>query len=133
MENGLGVVVLLNAPGNAERVAVYGLRLLRAALRGETLPDAPAKPDLTRTENAADYAGEYRTERETLTFRAEGETLRLQHEDEEIALELWGDDTFYTPHPAFARYPFVFGREEGVVAELSHGPAGTPAGVTPGL
>jgi hypothetical protein len=47
--------------------------------------------------------------------------LTLAHDDGEIPLTRLGGDVFLARHPAFDRYPFLFGREDDQVAEVSHG------------
>lgn len=69
--SGLGVVVLMNAPGDPKRVGAFGLQLLRAALQGKDLPDTSQRPDPIKAENAADYAGTYESGSNMLSFRAD--------------------------------------------------------------
>jgi D-alanyl-D-alanine carboxypeptidase len=147
MDDGLGVVVLMNGPGGRsdEEIAMFALRLLRAALHDQELPPIPPT-DPTKVANGADYAGTYRARPEhsrrarpelhpepaegharragdkTLTLVAEGERLMLDYGDERIALERRGPDRFYVDHPDFALFLFRFGREEGEVVEAFHGP-----------
>src|SRR3989454_2670278 len=52
LDSGLGVAVMINGPGNRERLASYALLLLESALHRQPLPP-------TRVKNAADYAGSY--------------------------------------------------------------------------
>ena len=61
MDDGLGVVVLMNGPGGQsdEEIANLALKLLRAALHDQELPPVPPT-DPTKIENGADYAGAYR-------------------------------------------------------------------------
>ena len=131
MDAGLGVVVLMNGPGGRcdEEIAMYALRLLRAALHDEELPPVP-RIDPDKVENAAEYAGTYRAFHEhsarasarVLTLVAEGEQLMLRYDDERVVLERRGPDRFYVDHPDFALFLLRFGREEGEVVEAFHGP-----------
>ena len=59
MDDGLGVVVLINGPGEPDEVARFALKLLRAALHDQELPPVPPT-DPTKVENGADYAETYR-------------------------------------------------------------------------
>ncbi len=61
MDDGLGVVVLMNGPGGQsdEEIANLALKLLRAALHDQELPSVPPT-DSTKIENGAEYAGTYR-------------------------------------------------------------------------
>jgi len=139
MDDGLGVVVLMNGPGGRsdEEIAMFALKLLRAALRDQELPSVPPA-DPTRVENAAEYVGTYRACPEprpepaeghsqragakALTLVAEGERLMLHYADERVVLERRGPDRFYVDHPDFALFLLRFGREEGEVVEAFHGP-----------
>ncbi len=131
MEEGLGVVVLMNGPGGRcdEEIAMFGLKLLRAALHDQELPPVP-RTDPDKVENAAEYAGTYRARAGhsgragagVVTLVAEGERLMLRYGDERIVLERRGPDCFYVDHPDFALFLLRFGREEGKVVEVFHGP-----------
>jgi CubicO group peptidase (beta-lactamase class C family) len=144
MDDGLGVIVLMNGPGGQsdEEIANLTLKLLSAALHDQELPPVPPT-DPTRIENGAEYVGTYRACPEpphssppvggkkggrrkagakTFTLVAEGERLILRYGDERIALERRGPDRFYVDHPDFALFLLRFGREEGEVVETFHGP-----------
>jgi CubicO group peptidase (beta-lactamase class C family) len=131
MSNGLGVIVLMNGPGNRsdEEIARFALRLLRATLYDQELPAVPLIGP-SRVENAAEYAGTYRAcagpgreaDADILTLVAEGEQLVLYYGNEPIALELRGADRFYADHPDFSLFLLRFGREKGEVVEAFHGP-----------
>jgi D-alanyl-D-alanine carboxypeptidase len=135
MDNGLGIVVLMNGPGGQsdEEIAMFALKLLRAALHDQELSPVPPT-DPTKVENGADYAGTYRACPEpaeghsrkagakALTLVAEGERLILRYDDEHVVLERRGPDRFYVDHPDFALFLLRFGREKGEVVEAFHGP-----------
>jgi CubicO group peptidase (beta-lactamase class C family) len=139
MGDGLGVVVLMNGPGGLsdEEIAMFALKLLRAALHDQELPSVPPA-DPTRVENGAEYAGTYRACPEpcpepveghgrkagakAFTLVAEEERLILRYGDERVVLEQRGPDRFYVDHPDFALFLLRFGREEGEVVEALHGP-----------
>jgi len=139
MDDGLGVVVLMNGPGGQsdEEIAMFALKLLRAGLHDQGLPPVPPV-DPTKVENAAEYAGTYRAspacpERsrgkhrrrasaKALTLVAEGERLILRYGDERVVLERRGPDRFYVDHSDFALFLLGFGREKSQVVEAFHGP-----------
>jgi D-alanyl-D-alanine carboxypeptidase len=121
MDDGLGVVVLTNGPGEPPEMARFALKLLRAAFHDQELPPLPV-PDPTRIENATEYAGTYRAGTRRFILVDEGEHLVMQCGNEHIALERRGPDGFYVPHPEFALFLLRFGREEGQVVEALHGP-----------
>lgn len=122
LDVGLGVVVLINGPGEPAEMAQFALELLRASCRGGELPALPRIPDPTQVENAADYAGTYQAEGRMLRVAAEGERVVMDVGGERVALERRGQDCFHVPHPDFSLYLLRFGREEGRVVEASYGP-----------
>jgi len=139
MDEGLGVVVLMNGPGEQsdKEIANFALKLLRATLHNHELPSVPLA-DPTKIENGADYAGTYRACPEprsepakghsrkagadTLTLVAEGEHLILSYDNERVILERRGPNRFYVNHPDFALFLLCFEREDGEVVEVFHGP-----------
>ena len=138
MNDGLGVVVLMNGPGGSadEEIANYALKLLRATPHNHELPSVPQIAP-TLVENAEDYVGTYQLSidhmspsdqlsgrmigDEALTLVAEGEKLFLQFGDERIMLEKREPDRFYVDHPDFTFFLLCFGRENGDVVEASYG------------
>lgn len=129
LDDGLGVVVLVNGPGNSGRVAEFALKALRAALHRQELPEVTPSTPRTQVKNAADYAGTYTSaDGRKLVFVAEGERLFLLHGAEKIALERRGANHFYAHHPDFAMFQLEFGREKeqekdkpAKVLEVFHG------------
>jgi len=121
LDQDLGVVVLVNGPGDAGPVATFALAALRAAVRGEGLPALPA-PEPMEVDGADGYAGLYRGQSGALEVKAEQGRLFLVHDGERVPLEPRGQDAFYVPHPDFERFLLRFGRQEGEVAEAFFGP-----------
>ncbi|MFQ6100265.1 MAG: serine hydrolase domain-containing protein [Anaerolineae bacterium] len=139
MDDGLGIIVLMNGPGGQsdEEIANLALKLLRAALHDqELLPVPPTDP--TKVENGTDYAGTYRAcsacpERsrgkhgrkasvQSFTLLTEGKRLILHYGDERVVLERRDPDRFYVDHPDFALFLLHFERKKGEVVEAFHGP-----------
>jgi hypothetical protein len=130
MDDGLGIVVLMNGPGEQsdEEIAMFGVKLLRSALRDQALPDVPCS-DLSKIENASEYIGTYRIfsghdhtmDSEQFTLMAENGHLILHYGSERITLERRGRDSFYVDHPSFALFLLRFGRQNGQIAEAFHG------------
>jgi hypothetical protein len=139
MDDGLGVIVLMNGPGGQsdEEIAELALKLLRAALHDQELPPVPPT-DATKVENGTDYAGTYRAcpaprpepaeghsrkaGAKPSTLVAQGDRLTLRYGDQRAVLEQRGPDRFYVDHPDFALFLLRFGREKGEVVEAFHGP-----------
>jgi hypothetical protein len=64
-----------------------------------------------------------RADERTLTVASEGDRLILDHGGERVVLAGRGEDSFYVPHPDFARFLLRFGRSEDRAVEAFHGPA----------
>jgi len=129
----LGVVILMNGPGNPRRLAEYALRSLIAVRRGKAPPPVvvAAPPDVVP--RAADYAGTFSDGGgRRLSVEATGDRLWLTETGGRLPLLRGGDaDQFLLQDSAWARYPVRFGRQQGRVVELLHGPAWfTAAGYT---
>jgi D-alanyl-D-alanine carboxypeptidase len=122
MDDGLGVVVLTNGPGEPSEIARSALKLLRSALHNQEPPSPLPLPDPTQIDKGADYIGIYRAGTKAFTLVAESGTLIMQYGSEEIALERRDPDCFYVPHEDLVLFLLRFGREEGRVVEAFHGP-----------
>jgi D-alanyl-D-alanine carboxypeptidase len=122
MDAGLGTVVLVNGPGSPGLIGHAIIDHLRAARGDGEPPERPSGAD-TPIANAAEFAGTYKGGDETLTIRADGDRLLLTYGGDEVPLTpFWGTDTFVAAHPRFDRYFFGFGRKDGQVVEVFHGP-----------
>lgn len=123
LDDGLGVAVLINGPGDPTRLAADALQVISSAVHRKPLPPLPPIEPPTLVKNAADYAGTFTaTDGRVLQVRAETSRLFLLHAGGRLALEARGEDAFYVPHPDFALFLLRFGRQEGKVVEAFHGP-----------
>jgi hypothetical protein len=122
-ESGVGVVVLINGPGDPAAIARFALRTAAASVRGEAPPDPPSLPDPAAVENAADYAGTYVGDAGAIRIDAAGERLDLVVGSDRAPLLPRGTDAFLAVHPDFSRFLLRFERnDEGQVVEATHGP-----------
>jgi D-alanyl-D-alanine carboxypeptidase len=125
MDEGVGVVVLINGPDRGDythTVAAFALRLLRAALQGGALPAVPPPDDPFVVADAADFAGTYTTENATqLTFDAEDDRLFLRHGDLRVTVERRSGDRFHADLPAFALFDLIFRRAKRRVTAVTRG------------
>jgi CubicO group peptidase (beta-lactamase class C family) len=128
MDAGLGVIVLTNGPVGPDKISQYALRLMRAALEGQELPEFP-RIDPYQVSNGEAYTGYYRSAEKEFTIRAQGEHLYMQFEGDSIRLESRSPERFLVPHPAFELYLLRFGRElnpadndKAQIIEAFHGP-----------
>jgi len=122
MDDGLGVIALVNFPGGPGDIPDYALKLLRAVYEGRNLPSPPDQQPSERVANAADYAGTYTAaDGKKLILVAENDQLLLLRDGQKTALEPYGKELFLLPFPEFALFPLRFHRDNGKVAELSYG------------
>jgi hypothetical protein len=113
-DEGVGAFASINAMQGyrPNPVAQYVLQLMRAQRAGKSFPAMPALDPPTKVENAAQYAGSYRSaDGRSLEFVADGNNLFLVHQGKRVPLES-GGETFTVLHPDFDRFPLVFGRAD---------------------
>ena len=129
LDDEIGVVVLINGlvqSFGAANMALHMLSVLRAGSSGRELPAHPEPPDWKAVSNAAEYEGTYNSaststdERLVITARDGG--LLLHRQGEDVALERYGEDSFYVAHPGLEQFLLEFGREGEQVVEAFHGP-----------
>ncbi len=122
MDNGLGVMVFLNGPGDRYVLADFALKALQAALHKKEMPVSPGSLDLSRMSDVGDYAGIYTSVGgKRLNFTVEGSGLVLGYKGRRIVLERRGGDSFYVPHPDFGFFLLEFGRNGKGVVEVFYG------------
>jgi D-alanyl-D-alanine carboxypeptidase len=147
----LGAVMMLNGEGDRRRTVRFALDAVRAALRGEALPDVGDPPSTTRIASADAYVGDYRDGERSMSIERHGDGLVVREGDRRATLEPTEDvdGGFLVDDPHLDRWPLRFGRDEtGAVVEAFHGddwlvnerwrgddpPAAPPAwGAFPGL
>lgn len=121
VDDGVGVVALINGPGSAVGIARDALHVLTAATRGAPLPPLPPARDPYRVAGATDYAGTFQLPGQALRIVAGTERLWLEFDGERIPLISAGPDAFIADHPRFDRFLLAFGRAGERVVELFHG------------
>lgn len=118
IDDGLGVVVLMNGSGEPAYITQFALQLLQAALHNQELPPPPT---LTRSHQVDDYVGVYHAGERQFELVSQDQTLLLHYKGEVVSLTRRGKDSFYVEHPDFALFLLTFGREDGRVVEAFHG------------
>ena len=125
MDDGIGVVVLINGYSqfyDAAGLALESLAVLRAGSRGQELPAPPPVAKPGNVSNAADYAGSYRSGEDRMDVSARGNQLTLHWRGREAVLERRSEDSFYVSHPDMELFLLEFGRDGDRVVEVFHGP-----------
>jgi CubicO group peptidase (beta-lactamase class C family) len=122
LDDGIGVIALVNYPGEAGGISSYALKLLRAVYEDRDLPSIPEQDNPSRIKNASDYAGTFTSQRgEKLALAADSEKLFLLSGARRVPLEGYGADSFLVPLPKFALFPLHFHRENHSVVEVFYG------------
>jgi CubicO group peptidase (beta-lactamase class C family) len=115
IDEGVGAFASINAMQGyrPNPVAQFAIQLMRAQREKKTFPASPEIRPAAFVENAADFAGAYRSvDGKELHFLAESDHLSLIHKDQKIALEVSGDGLFVAPDADFSRFSLVFGRAD---------------------
>ena len=130
VDEGIGVVVLINGlvqSFGAANMALHMLAMLRAGINGQEMPAHPDAPDWGAVSNAAEYAGTYTpastSTDEPLQITGVGERLSLRWQDRDVALKRYGQDSFYVSHPDLEHHLLEFERSGEQVVEVFHGPS----------
>lgn len=137
LDERLGVIVLLNGPGEPRLLGEYALRALIAARRGREPPPVPVAAPPDSIPGAATFAGRYAdsTGRE-VSLVARGDRLFLELDGHGAPLYRAGRDAFVVAETGWARFPLRAVREGDRIVELVHGPRwfrgpGPPAPASP--
>jgi D-alanyl-D-alanine carboxypeptidase len=120
-EAGVAAVVLVNGPSNPGTVAHFAVKVARAALRGEALPDPPEPTDPAIVTKGADYVGTYRSGSRSIVLKSDPPLLGVPVDNRLMLLEEREHDTFYLNDPSWDRFLLRFERADGAVIGFSHG------------
>lgn len=122
LDAGFGIVTMTTGHLEQEQLAEHALAALRAAARGEELPELPAARDRFAVEKASELAGRFHAPGSSLTLEARGERLYLDLDGHAAALEPRGDSAFLIHDPELERFPLRIERDDaGAVAAVHHG------------
>jgi CubicO group peptidase (beta-lactamase class C family) len=124
LDSGVAAFASINAMLGYRPVPVteFAARLMFAEKQSKSAPAAPEINDPRQVKNAADYVGTFETSSgRKIQIAAEGSALSLITGDKRIPLEHQGADAFLADDYSWLRFPLMFGRANGKVAELAHG------------
>jgi CubicO group peptidase (beta-lactamase class C family) len=125
LDGGVAAFASINAMLGYRPVPVtqFAVQLMNAEKQSKPGPAPPDLNDPREVKNASDFAGIFETPSgRKLQVVADGAALNIVAEDRRIPLEHLGDDSFLADEYSWRRFPLVFGRNNGKVVELSHGP-----------
>ncbi len=118
---GVGAVVMVNGPGVPTRIARDAVAVLAAAHDGRDLPPLPDEPDPDAVEDAAQYAGSYRSGDRCWEVVASGDRLSLVADGRRVPLVPLGPKTFRVEDSALAHTWVRAQVEDGRAVVLTHG------------
>lgn len=124
LDGGVAAFASINAMLGYRPVPVteFAVRLMNAESQSKPAPAPPEINDPRQIKNASDFAGVFESPSgRKVEIVAEGSTLSIITGDKKIPLESQGGDVFLADEYSWLRFPLVFGRSNGKVAELSHG------------
>jgi len=122
MDDGLGLVVLLNGPHGADLVAKFGMSVLSASVNGKELPTIPSKKKRLEVERVSDFVGEYVQGARGFNVLAEGRRLVMQYSGQSVDLEPRDKGLFFVDHPDFRYFLLGFEKKDGSAVAAFHGP-----------
>jgi len=125
LDGGVAAFASINAMLGYRPVPVtqFAVQLMNAEKQGKPGPAPPDLNDPREVKNASDFAGVFESPSGTkLQVLADGSTLNIAVGNRRIPLERLGADSFLAVEYSWQRFPLVFGRSNGKVVELSHGP-----------
>jgi D-alanyl-D-alanine carboxypeptidase len=122
MDDGVGVVVLVNSFHVPWEETHFALKVLQALVNDRDLPPLPSPQESDASANdTAAYIGTYRSADKTFELIERDEHMVMLYGNEHITLEQRFPGAFYAPHPDFELSLLKFGRAEDVVVEAFHG------------
>ncbi len=125
LDGGVAAFASINAMLGYRPVPVteFAVQLMNAEKQNQPAPSAPELNSPRQVKNASDFAGVFETPSgRKLQVVADGSALSIVDGDRKIPLEQLGENSFLADEYSWRRFPLVFGRADGKVAELSHGP-----------
>ncbi len=124
LDSGVGAFASINAMLGYRPVPVtqFAVQLMNAEKQSKAGPAPPELTDPREVKNASDFAGVFETSSgRKLQVVADGSALYIRAGDKRIPLEQLGGNSFLADEYSWRRFPLVFGRTNGKVAEVSHG------------
>ena len=125
LDSGVAAFASINAMLGYRPVPVtqFAVQLMNAEKQSKPGPTPPDLDNPREVKNASDFAGVFETlSGRKLQVLADGSALHIVVADKRIPLERLGENSFLADEYSWRRFPLVFGRTNGKVVELSHGP-----------
>ena len=125
LDSGVGAFASINAGLGYRPVPVtqFAVQCMNGEKEGKAGPAAPEIGNPRMVKNAAEFVGAFEAAGgRKLRVVEEGGGLSVAAGERKIALEQLGANGFLADDYAWRRFPLVFGRQNGKVTELAHGP-----------
>jgi D-alanyl-D-alanine carboxypeptidase len=125
LDSGMGAFASINAMLGYRPVPVtqFAVQLMNAEKQSKPAPAPPEIDNPREIKNASDFVGVFESPSgNKLRVSAEGSALHIVVGEKKIPLEQLGGNSFLADEYSWRRFPLVFGRSNGKVTELSHGP-----------
>lgn len=119
---GIGVIAMVNGPGDPMGVALAALRRTRVAVIGGELPPEESEIDPFKIENPEALAGEYYGPTRDLRFWVVGGGVEAEMDGRRVPLRSYGDGQFILEDPSFAIFPLGIVRDDDGIIAVHHGP-----------
>lgn len=118
---GIGVMVMVNGPGDPEEVSRFAIAAARAWSEGREIPAVPSKESAFAISCPDDYTGSYSGQHGSLVVKERNGVLYLAEEGREHMLEPRERDSFYVAGPGFEMFLLEFERVDGRIMRVHHG------------
>lgn len=118
---GMGVMVMINGPGEPEEAARFAMNTLKAASTSAPLPDVPSKNDVYRISNAQDYVGTFSGQQGRLEIVDRDGELHVITEGFDSPIEKRGKNSFIVYGPGFDLFLLDFELRDGVAERIHYG------------
>jgi len=125
LDAGVGAFASINAGLGYRPVPVteFAVQLMNAAKQRTSAPAPPAISDPRVIRNASEFAGVFETASgKKLQVAADGSALSIVDGGKKIPLEQLGGNRFLADEYSWLRFPLIFGRQNGAVVQVFHGP-----------
>ena len=120
-DSGIGVMVMVNGPGDPEEVTRFAMEAIRKSSDGKPLPDIPSKEDAYKTPKVMDYVGTFVGPHGRLDVFERNGMLRILTDGHEMALEPREHDSFLVDGPGFDLFLLEFEKVDGRIERVHHG------------
>jgi len=121
MDAGIGIMAMINGPGDPEETVRFAMDAFRKAGAGDALPDVPSRKDIYLIPDASDYTGTFAGPHGRLDIETREGELRVITDGHESPLEPMGRDLFLADDPAFDLFFMEFKRRDASVDRVHHG------------